>query len=779
MKRHSLNRDWTYVDSFQDDYISEYPKGTKVSLPHTNKELPLNNINEQDYQFISSYYRTITIKKEENKRYIIRFEGVMTYAEVYLNTKLIGSHKGGYTPFEFDVTDTILSGDNLLFVKVDSTERKDIPPFGFVIDYLCYGGMYREAYLIEQELTYVDQVFVHQDKDKHHMHFKAFLKATDQTEKTLSFDILDKGVVIHSFSDTISESGTYSYKEHLHLENWSLDNPKLYDLKVYVDDILSLETVIASRTVEMKEDGFYLNNKKVKLMGLNRHQSFPYVGYAMPSNAQKRDADILKFELGVNVVRSSHYPPSKHFLDRCDEIGLLVFNEIPGWQHIGDTAWQEVAIENTKEMIYRDYNHPSIFIWGTRINESPDSDEFYSKTAQMARSLDTSRPIGGVRNFKGSSLIEDVYTYNDFVHRGDNIGLELPKQVAKKQVPYLVTEYNGHMFPTKPFDEESKRVEQAKRHLNVQDASFKEDTISGAIGWCMFDYNTHKDFGSGDRVCYHGVMDMFRNKKYAASVYRSQSQHEPYLEVLGSLNVGEQEASEIKELLVLTNSDFVRFYINDDLIGEIYPSKEWKHLPHPPIVIHDFIGRLIHDNEPFEEKDADTVKEILLHIMRFGMNLPLRLKIKMLFFMRKYKYTIDQAAKLYENYVGKWGQESITYRFEGIKDNSVVTTKVVGATYGSKLEVDVEDLVLEETDTYQTTKVNVTHVNNNGNILSYSNEVIKVDIDGPLTIIGPSTIPFIGGHASFYVKTQHKKGQATLHIDSLYEGNHKVNIQVK
>ena len=86
------------------------------------------------------------------------------------------------------------------------------------------------------------------------------------------------------------------------------------------------------RSAEFKEDGFYLNGEKIKLLGLNRHQSYPYVGYAMPKSAQYEDADILKYDLGLNIVRTSHYPQSKHFLERCDEIGSLVFEEIPGWQ---------------------------------------------------------------------------------------------------------------------------------------------------------------------------------------------------------------------------------------------------------------------------------------------------------------------------------------------------------------------------------------------------------------------------------------------------------------
>ena len=123
-----------------------------------------------------------------------------------------------------------------------------------------------------------------------------------------------------------------------------------------------------------RTDGrFYLNGQPLKLRGLNRHESYPYIGRAAPNRLQVRDADILKYELGVNIVRTSHYPQDPEFLDRADEIGLLVMEEIPGWQHIGNTAWQDIAVENVREMVMRDRNHPSIVLWGVRINESGDN----------------------------------------------------------------------------------------------------------------------------------------------------------------------------------------------------------------------------------------------------------------------------------------------------------------------------------------------------------------------------------------------------------------------
>ena len=217
-------------------------------------------------------------------------------------------------------------------------------------------------------------------------------------------------------------------------------------------------------------------------------------------------------------MRTSHYPQSHYFLERCDEIGLLVFTEFPGWQHIGDAAWKEQAIINVKDMVRQYRNHVSIILWGVRINESVDDDAFYRETNAAAHLLDPSRPTGGVRAHKKSSLLEDVYTYNDFLHDGKTKGCERKKNVtpdAKK--PYLISEYNGHMYPTKAFDCEEHRTEHALRHVRVLDAVAGKPDIAGSFGWCMFDYNTHKDFGSGDRICYHGVMDMFRNPKCAAA----------------------------------------------------------------------------------------------------------------------------------------------------------------------------------------------------------------------------------------------------------------------
>ena len=156
----------------------------------------------------------------------------------------------------------------------------------------------------------------------------------------------------------------------------------------------------------------------------------------MPARVQARDALVLRKELNCNLVRTSHYPQAPAFLDACDEAGLLVLEEIPGWQFIGEKAWQDLAVDNVGRMMRRDWNHPSIVLWGVRINESPDNHDFYTRTNQAAHALDDSRATGGIRNNYNSELLEDVFTMNDF-----GFPLRPPNHPA-----YLNTEFNGHMY---------------------------------------------------------------------------------------------------------------------------------------------------------------------------------------------------------------------------------------------------------------------------------------------------------------------------------------------
>ena len=535
-------------------------------------------------------------------------------------------------------------------------------------------------------------------------------------------------------------------------ELWGLDNPVLYEIKTQLKrntEILDENiTVFGFRRAEFRKDGFYLNFKKVKIRGLNRHQSYPYVGYAMPKSMQIMDAEILKKELGLNAVRTSHYPQSHHFIRRCDELGLLVFTEIPGWQYIGDEAWRKQALKNTRDMIREYRNHPSIILWGVRINESRDHDELYQQTNELARKMDPSRPTGGVRALKKGSLLEDVYTYNDFSHDGKKPGCEPKKNITPDlNKPYMITEYCGHMFPTKSFDWEGKRVEHAVRHANVMNAVAGQQDIAGSFGWCMADYNTHKDFGSGDRICYHGVLDMFRNHKLAAAVYSSQQEKNPVLTVGSGMDIGEYPGGNKGENWLFTNADSVRMYKNDQLIKEyVSGDSVYQNLKHGPLLVDDYIGDTLAQNEEFQPKHAAQIKDALNAVAKSGTS---QISLKVLFTALKmmliYHMKPIRFVDLYTKYIGDWGGSTKVYRFEAVKDGQVVKSVIKEPMKQVRLQAVADHTELLEEETYDVAAIRIQAQDEHGNLLSVCGEPVSLRTEGPVQLIGENVISLKGG----------------------------------
>ena len=715
-----------------------------------------------------SYVRIVDFDESYSTKVLrLRFEGVAHKATLFINGKEMMTHVGGYTPFEIDLTKWIKIHESIIIlVVVDTKENPAIPPFGGVVDYLGYGGIYREVNLIVTDEAYIIDAYVEQKSVN-----ELILYANASiAEGELMIDLRD-------LDENTIWTKTLMLTEHniaipFNIQDvilWDIDHPYMYHIVIEYKHKRSRDTYTFSfgvREAVFKKDGFYLNGRKIFLQGLDHHQSYPYVGYAMPKSAQEEDADILKYQLGCQIVRTSHYPVSPHFLNRCDEIGLLVFEEIPGWQYIGDETWKANSLQDLKAMIERDRNHPSIILWGVRINESPDDHDFYTKTNALARSLDPSRPLGGVRNFAKSEFLEDVYTYNDFSHTGTNSGVEDKKHIIG-DVPYLITEYNGHMFPTKRFDDEKKRVAHLLRHLRVMnDAKDPKKKIAGAIGWVFADYNTHKEFGSGDKICYHGVLDMFRIPKIASFAYQSQIDQAIFMEVTSTMNLGDHPAGHLGDVLVLTNLDYIKLFKNDVFIKTFYPNKvNYPHLHHPPVMIDDFIGETLKNNEKMTEKDAEITKSVLKAAAIYGNHLPLRFKLKMFYILKKYKRSYDDAVHLFYTYITGWGSKDTIYRFEGYKDGQLM--KVV-----HKETFKSSDLVLEHNgndmmigDTYDVKRYIVKKVDQHQELLPYAFDSITITTEGVIELIGPNQIALLGGAIGFYIKAK-KAGKGWVKIES-------------
>lgn len=805
--RFYLNDDWLFTEQFEDSLVApEYPENMlqPVRLPHTCKETPFHYFDESLYQMVSGYRRHLLIPKDwQGKQILLTFEGAAHDSTVFCNGKKVGEHHCGYTAFTVDLTDSVLYGqDNLLCVRLDSRENLNVPPFGYVIDYMTYGGIYRDVRLEVKEKVSLSDIFVHTAID-----FRSS-PVTAQITSEITLTESDENVTIRQYympksTATAQESWRLLCEQTVSADVscdkefsltatitapllWDTEEANLYILKtqLYQDNTLldETETTFGIREAVFKKDGFYLNGRKLRIRGLNRHQSYPYVGYAMPESMQKLDADLLKKELGLNAVRTSHYPQSHYFLERCDELGLLVFTEFPGWQHIGDDSWKAQAVANAEDMIRQYRNHPSIILWGIRINESPDDDAFYEKTNAVAHKLDPSRPTGGVRAMKKSHLLEDVYTYNDFLHDGEMPGCDPKKKVTSDmEKPYLISEYNGHMYPTKAFDNEERRSEHAIRHANVLDAVAGQSDIAGSFGWCMFDYNTHKDFGSGDRICYHGVMDMFRNPKLASNIYACEQEQTPVLEITSSMDIGEHPGCNRGNIYILSNADSVKMYKNDRFIKEYLPGMSpYKHLKHGPILIDDFIGDSFAQNERFRPKHAKEITDAMNLVARGSLNhIPKRLYLTALKLLLIYHIDFAEVTRLYTKYIGDWGGTATIYRFDAIKDGKVVKSVTKEPVREIRLDAEADHTILTEQHSYDVALVRIRAVDDHGNVLPFYQEPVRLITEGDISIIGPDTIALQGGMGGTYVKSTGRSGRGALLLQSQTAGEIRIPFQIK
>ncbi len=746
-----INRNWRFHPAKIEEAVSpifDDSHFAQVVVPHTNVELPWHNFDDREYEFVSTYRRRFHLPAEASgKRVFVDFEGAMTATTVWLNGVRLGEYKGGFTPFSFELTEHLRAdAENVLVLYVDSTERNDIPPFGYEIDYMTFGGLYREVALRIVPRVFLDNIFAEPKKvlsanpalDVHCFLTGDFAavgalsletelrdgdrviaKATRMLDRKTAKGAgagdpnasLDPGTdgVIYATTETSSDPAcfTVSFDKLGGIELWGLDQPHLYTVQVRLVEsgrTLDEDTRrIGFREAVFTDHGFSLNGKIVKLRGLDRHQTFPFAGQAMPARPQRKDAEILRRDLHCNIVRTSHYPQSRHFLDRCDEIGLLVLEEIPGWQHIGDEAWKKIAVDNVGRMIRRDWNHASIILWGVRINESPDDHDFYSSTSKLARALDSSRQIGGIRTFQESEFLEDVFTLNDF-------GFPLKAPCHPR---YLNTEFVGHTFPTKTTDDDERQREHTLRHARIHNQLASDPRFAGGIGWCAFDYNTHANFGAGDRICYHGVTDIFREPKPAAFFYKSQCDPSEEIVLEPAFHWARSDESVgFTKAVFLSNCEHIKLLARQTgietapwfPIAELDPDRtEFDHLKYPPFVVE------------FNKLDLRKLQP-------------------------------------------EWGD----LRIEGYIGGKLVATKILsgsGADRQFHLIADDHALVADGADS---TRVVLRVTDEFGAVRTYANDPIVFTLEGPARLVGDNPFALIGGTGAVWIRAGLEPGTVRL-----------------
>jgi len=283
----------------------------------------------------------------------------------------------------------------------------------------------------------------------------------------------------------------------------------------------------------------------------------------------------------------------------------------------------------------------------------------------------------------------------------------------------------------------------------------------------MFDYATHKDFGSGDRICYHGVTDSFRNPKTAAALYASQGSGEGVLEVGSPMDIGDYPGGNRGSIWAFTNADEVELYKNDAFVASFRPSGDFKGLEHPPVLIDDTIGALIETQEGFPPKQAEKLRRCLVSAGKHGLaNMPLADKLTMAWCMLRYKMSFAQGVELYGKYVGNWGGEATRWRFEAKKDGKTVASQT--RCPGSRLHIEARPsaLTLREGASYDMAALRIRIADEFGSTASYAQLPIALETEGAVELASPELITAEGGMCGAYVISRGEAGTGAVTLKS-------------
>lgn len=617
-----LNQNWLFGGKFNADALKpdfNDKNFSKITLPHSVSKLSWQNWNPAEWEDRWIYRRHFVLPQEcKGMRTFLSFEGVMVGTTPVINGHPLPKHLGGYLPSRYEITEWLNDRDNLLAVEVDS-RWNNVPPEGSPegpkrIDYLEPGGIFRSVHLQVVPQIFLCDVFAKPVKvleSDRQIEVVCSIDAADVVAKPVKIhvELKDKARIISHAQKTfhLEQAGITEVKLTLsklgNVRLWDVDAPYCYTIeaKLFIGDELmhNYRDRIGLREAKFELDGFFLNGRRLQLFGLNRHELFPYVGFAMPERVMRRDAEILKHEFNCNVVRCSHYPQNKAFLNACDELGLMVWEEIPGWGYIGDEPWKELLVRDVREMILRDRNHPSIIIWGTRVNESPNDVELYKRTRALAKSLDDSRPssgsmTSGTRKDWKEQWHEDVFAYDDYhADSPGSVGIFEPVE----GVPYMLAEAVGQFNygnPKEGFNAKYRRAgdvelqqQQALYHAQAHNKAAENKRNCGVIAWCGFDYGSL--INSYNNVKCPGIADVFRIPKLGASFYQSQVDPKARAIIIPNFywDFGEKTPNGPgKHASIFSNCERLEVFIDKKHYKTLHAnSKDFHHLKHPPFFI--------------------------------------------------------------------------------------------------------------------------------------------------------------------------------------------------
>jgi beta-galactosidase len=609
---YNLNQGWLFGGIYRPG--AQYPgfreQGwTRVTLPHTVTRLSWGDWSPASWEQLWIYHRHFSGRQLRAGRTFVDFDGVLTDATVYLNGLELGTHRGGYLPFSVELTQALAPDDNLLAVVVDG-RWLDVPPQGFpqgptTVDFLQPAGIYRDVRLRNVPEVFISDVFAKPIDVLSARPTLEVLAAIDASappgrQVHLTAELLDRGrrvaresVAIHPHRGL--QVARLSLERLRGISLWAPHNPRLYTLKVTLSgsEIPSHTVTITTgfREARFELDGLYLNGERTQIFGLDRHQLFPYTGMAAPARLQRRDAELIRMQLNCNMVRCSHYPQSPHFLDACDQLGLMVWEEAPGWHTLGGAPFEQAFLENVRDMVLRDRNRPSVIVWGTRLDETYDYPTLYAQARSLAYQLDGTRQTTGAMSTQSTiGWAEDVFAYNDYSTVDGQATLKPPLTY----VPYMVSEAVGTLVgaPFYRWIDPSQTLQlQAQLHAAVHDLAATNQHYAGLLAWCAIDYAS---LLAGDRtwhaIKWPGVLDTFRVPKPGASIYRSQQDPSTAPLILPAFfwdfGPGSPPNGPGPNALIATNCERLELYLDGQPFATATPDRSnYGNLPYPPAFV--------------------------------------------------------------------------------------------------------------------------------------------------------------------------------------------------
>lgn len=735
-----------------------------ISTPHTVQLMPAEASGCRNYQDIAWYRKRFVIPADmEGKHVQVYFEAVMGKQDVFLNGKKVLEHQGGYLPFSIDLYALgIQAGDScLLAVKADNSDDKSFPPGKrqYTLDFSYHGGIYRDVWLIGKSPVAITDavsagkvagggVFIHCDNisEKHaDVWINTDVRNNGELTRRVSVvtSLADQhGRVLKRVSRnlTIAAGQSVTIEQKMGLRDphlWSPDSPYLYkiisEIRQNGECVDGGITRLGIRSFEFKgKEGFWLNGKPYgQLVGANRHQDFAYVGNAVPNSQQWRDAKRLR-DAGCTVIRTAHYPQDPSFMDACDEMGLFVIVATPGWQYWNkDPRFGELVHQNTREIIRRDRNHPSVLMWEPILNETRYPLDFALKALEITKEEYPypGRPVAAADVH--SAGVADHY---DVVYGwpGDDEKSDKPKQcIFTREFGELVDDWYAHNNlnrANRAWGERPQLVQAMSLAKSYDEMYRTTGQFIGGAQWHPFDHQR----GYHPDPYWGGIYDAFRQPKYAYYMFRSQSpaslQH-PVAES-GPMVYIAHEMSQFsdKDVTVFSNCDSVRLSIYDGEKSWVMPVLHAEgHMPNAPVVFRD--------------------------VWDF-------------FEARNYSY-----------YQKNW--QKVNMVAEGFMDGKVVcTTRRMPSRRSTKLQLRIDtegkQLVADGSD-FIVVIAEVT--DDSGNVRRLAKENIVFEVEGEGEIIGDAAIyanprPVEWGSAPVLIRSTRTAGRIKIKAHVQYEGIH-------